>query len=281
MILTNSLSAQISYSGFIDKYPIELTMYGYSDNVVIAVYAYDKYDTPIEINGNLRNNDLVLNEKDEKGNITAKFVFHNYNSEADQINGVWKDSISGKELDVRLTKSFEIDYGDDIEWSDRELMQTSSLNDKYFKVVVSKAKGDFFARVTGLKIYEKKSDNLLQYFDLECQLMGINSVSIGDYNFDGIDDFSVFEASYAGPNTSSLYFLYDTKTKKYFLSGFGGTSLDFDSEAKRIYEHNQCCAGRSHMNAEYKVVNNQMVLVKKVCIEYNDEKEDFDEVPCE
>src|SRR5690606_37054635 len=137
-----------------------------------------------------------------------------------------------------------------------------------------------YARVIGIRIFEKKTDKLLQEISLDCQLWGLNSVSVGDYNFDGIEDFSVFEQSYAGPNTSSVYFLFDPVTNRYFDSGFTGTSLEFDEKSKRIYEHNQCCAGRSHMNAEYKIVDNKMVLVEQSCLEYDEEIDDFKSIEC-
>jgi hypothetical protein len=94
-----------------------------------------------------------------------------------------------------------------------------------------------------------------------------------DFNFDGITDFSIFESSYAGPNTSSLYFLYNPKTKKYFESGFSGTSLQFDEKGKRIIETNQCCAGSSVTTAEYKVIKNKMILEKERCFKWNDKKQ--------
>ncbi|MEJ6600880.1 MAG: hypothetical protein QNL36_12275, partial [Crocinitomicaceae bacterium] len=62
---------------------------------------------------------------------------------------------------------------------------------------------------------------------------------------------------------------------------FSGTSLEFDYDSKLIYEHNQCCAGRGHMNATYEVVNSKMVLIEKKCSEYDDETEDFIETECE
>jgi hypothetical protein len=55
-----------------------------------------------------------------------------------------------------LTKSFDIDYGDSIEWQNKELLQPVSLKDKYFKLIISKEKESFFASVTGIKIFEKK-----------------------------------------------------------------------------------------------------------------------------
>jgi hypothetical protein len=81
--------------------------------------------------------------------------------------------------------------------------------------------------------------------------------------------------SYAGPNTSSLYFLYNTKTKKFFNSGFDGSSLEFDAKEKRIYERNQCCAGTVHTSAVYKVVKNKMVLIEQHCFVWDEKKQDL------
>jgi hypothetical protein len=276
-----NLFGQTSYSGFIDKYPIELVTDIFSDGETRAIYAYSNYDEPILINGELKQSKLSLYEKDSNGKTKATLTFENFDIKSNQLEGTWKELNSNKQLKIILTKNFDIDYGENIEWPAREIIQPVSLKDKYFKLVISKAKDNFYANVTGVKIFEKKTDKLIQQIDLECQLWGLNNISVGNFNFDGLDDFSVFEQSYAGPNTSSLYFLFNPKTGKYFKSSFEGTSLEFDQKTKRIYEHNQCCAGRSHMNAEYKVVNNKMVLVKKTCLEYDEKIGDFIKVKCE
>ena len=278
---TLNLQAQATYSGFIDKYPIELVTNIYSDGVVTAFYMYTKFDEPIKLDGTFKNDVLVLSEKDSAGKKKASMVFNNFSKTNTQAEGIWKDLSTNKELKITLTKTYDIDYGDAVEWTNRELLQPASLPGKYFKLIISKEKGSTFARATGIKILEKKTDRLNQQLSLDCQLSGADNVSVGDYNFDGIADFSVFEQSYAGPNTSSVYFLFDPKTGKYFKSSFEGTSLGFDPVKKRVYEHNQCCAGRSHVNAEYKVVNNKMVLIKKTCLEYDEQKEDFKEVKCQ
>ena len=282
LLLTSiNLFSQTTYTGFIDKYPIELVTYIYGDGDARAIYAYTNLEEPIAINGTLKKNKLNLFEKDKSGKNKATLTFDNFNADNKEVKGNWTDLKTGKQLKIALIKLFDIDYGDSIEWKDREILQPVTLGDKYFKLVISKAKNDFDTKVSGIKILQKKTDSLIQRIDLECQLWGLNNISVGDYNFDGIPDFSVFEQSYAGPNTSSLYFLYDKKTGRYFNSGFKGSSLEFDSKRKRIYEHNQCCAGNSHMNAEYKVVNNNMVLIKKTCTEYNEKKKDFVIVKCE
>lgn len=281
LLTTTFLSAQISNTGFLDKYPIEFVTNVHSDGDGGAIYTYSNFDTPIVLEAKLKGNTLVFIEKDKNGKESAQLIFQNYNSKSDKLNGIWKDLNSGKELQIKLDKTFDIGTKTIKEWSNIEILQSVSFKDKYFKLVLSKQKGDYEAKVTGVKIFEKRTDKLLQKFDLECQLLGLNNIDIGDYNFDGIEDFSVYEAGTAGPDSSSLYFLYNPKTGKYFESGFSGSSLEFDSKTKRIHEHNQCCAGTSVMEAEYKVVNNKMVLIKKTCFKYDEKINDLKKVKCD
>ncbi|RYD97478.1 MAG: hypothetical protein EOP50_05670 [Sphingobacteriales bacterium] len=273
------LLGQTSYTGSIDSFPVELVTNIYTDGDARAVYAYTRLDEPIVLTGRLKQNRLTLYETDKSGKATATLVFPDYRDSASDLNGSWTEAKSGRQRAIRLRRAFSLDYGEGVEYTDRELLQQVALKDRYFRLVVSKAKDDFTGRVTGVKIIEKKTDRLLQYIALDCHLNGLSNVQTGDFNFDGPPDFSVFEQSYAGPNTSSLYFLYNPKTGKFFDSGFEGTSLEFDRKTKRIYEHNQCCAGTSHMNAEYKVVNNRMVLVKKTCTAYS-ERKCLNSMPC-
>jgi hypothetical protein len=273
LIFNINLFGQTTYAGFIDKYPIEFVTDIYSDGDARAFYVYTKFDDPIRINGTLKDGLLILTEKNDANKNIATLIFKNFNSKSNNIEGVWKDISSNKELKITLTKSFDIDFGDSIEWKNKELLHPTSLKDKYFKLIISKEKNRFYASVTGLKIFEKKTDKLIQQIDLECQLWGLDNISIDDYNFDGISDFSVFEQSYAGPNTSRLYFLYNPKTKKYFESDFGGISLEFNSKTKRIFERNQCCAGSIVTTAEYKVIDNKMVLIKEHCFKWDEKKQ--------
>ncbi|MDP5200614.1 hypothetical protein [Flavobacterium sp. DG2-3] len=274
LLTTAFVSAQIIYKGFIDKYPIELVTDIYSDGQGSAIYVYSNYDTPIVLNAKLVETALVFTEKDKNDNETAKLTFVNYDGNSSQLNGIWKDLNSGKELKISLEKEFDVN--DNSELKEREILQPVSFKDKYFKLVISKD-----SNVSGIKILEKKTDKLIQKIDIQCQLWGLYNINVGDYNFDGFEEFSVFESSYAGPNTSRIYFLYNPKTGKYFESSFSGTSLEFDSKTKRIYEHNQCCAGRSVERAEYKVVNNKMVLIKKTCLEYDDKTKDYKNIKCD
>jgi hypothetical protein len=275
ILTTSSLHCQTIYSGFIDKYPIELVTDTYSDGDARAIYAYSDKDEPIVINGTLKNKVLTLYEKDANNKNSASLTFNKFDSTNSNQEGIWIDLKTNKELKITINKTSAINYGDSLEWEDREILQPVSLDNRYFKLILSKKKGEFYAMVTGVKIIEKKTDKLLQKLNVDCQLMGLENISIGDFNFDGILDFSVFETSYAGPNTSSLYFLYDTKTGKYIDSGFSGVSLEFDNKAKRIYERNQCCAGSQITTAEYKVVNNKMVLIKERCFKWDEMKQEL------
>ncbi len=279
LLNTPEAMSQSSYSGYLGKFPITLVTHAYTNTDVVAYYVYDAYDTPILLDTNIKNQTLQLLEKNTDGEITGSLNFPNFKADGDGLLGFWMNADSTKNYPISLKKDLEIRHGNHSEWKAIDLLQASSTQDHYFKIIVSKSLDDYYARVSGLKILEKGTDQLVQTLDISCQLLGWNNVDIGDYNFDGITDFSVFEASYAGPNTSSIYFLYDPTTEKYFESGFAGVSLQFDSETKRIHERNQCCAGTSVIEREYKVENNQMVLVEEHCYQWDNKERDLVERP--
>jgi hypothetical protein len=216
-----------------------------------------------------------LFEKDNKGNNSASLIFNQFDPKSQQLEGTWKDLKTQKELKITLKKAFQLDDENEKEWKNREIIQPVSIDNKYFKIVLAKTADEYYAKVVGVKVLEKKTDKLLQKFDVDCQLWGLNNLSVEDFNFDGVKDFSVFESSYAGANTSSLYFLCDPATKKYSKSSFAGISLEFDSKTKKITEHNQCCGGQQLQTIIYKVVNNKMVVLEKHCFRYDEKKQDF------
>jgi hypothetical protein len=275
ILFSVNLSAQTNYKGYIDKYPIELVTHIYSDGDARAIYSYQKFDEPIVINGRQCKDTLVLLEKDKQGKVTATLTFLNFNEKKNTLVGTWKNLQTKQELPIKLDKEFELESGDSISWQDREIIQQVSLKNIYFKLVISKTTDYFYPVVSGIKVLQKQTDSLIQFIKLECELWGLDNLKIGDYNFDGVNEFSVFESSYAGPNTSRKYFLYNSKTRKFFDSNFEGVSLDFDQKTKRISEHNQCCAGRQHTTAKYKVVNNKMVLVEQHCYIWSEKKQDL------
>ena len=259
-LVTINLVAQASYTGFIDKYPIELFAEITPGNYVNAVYVYSNIDEPINLSGNFENGTVTFYEKDTKGVKTASMIFPNYNPENETIIGTWTNLKTKKELKITLTKNSDNSTG---------IIQAVSIGDKYFRVFNDNQNAN------EIRIYQKKTDKLLQKFQVECRFSGFNSIDVDDFNFDNLSDFSIFESSYAGPNTSSLNFLYNPKTKKYFDSDFTGVSLEFDSTTKRITETNSCCAGSSIVISEYKLVKNKMILTKEKCLKWSEEKQEL------
>jgi hypothetical protein len=276
-----TVKSQSSYSGNLGKHPIQLIMYDNSNGDYLAYYVYDKFDTPITINGNLKNGELNLFEKDSAENNFATLTFNDFNENNKTIEGKWVSADKSKNYQISLNKDFDIDSGDNVEWKSKELIQSNSTKEHYFKTIITKEKENYYARITGVKIFQKMTDKLIQTIKLDCQLFGIDNLSIGDYNFDGLKDFSVFESSYAGANTSSIYILRNSESEKYKVSSFSGSSLEFDNESKLINEHNQCCADKILTTKTYKVINNEMVFIEQKCLEYNVQKEDYIETECE
>lgn len=145
--------------------------------------------------------------------------------------------------------------------------------------MVDKHADDYYERVYGVHIYDLKTDSLLQEIELDCQFWGVSSLEVFDYNFDGIDDFSVFEASCAGPNTTRVYILRDPDSNCYFVSNISGSSLEFDDATKTVSEWNQCCAGSSVWTAVYRIENNEMVMIEEHCYKRNWDTEELEERP--
>jgi len=273
----SQMNAQTVYTGSIGDYPIEMVIYAGD-----AVYSYTDFDEPISLNnGTISNGKLTFYEKETTGKKQTRAILtlDRFSEGQNTLSGIWKNIKTKNELKINLTKKYAIENGENIQWKGRELLQPVSAGNTYFKVVATKEKDHYYPMITSVKIFEKRTDKLLQELDVSCQLWGLNNISIYDFNFDGIDDFSVFESSYAGPNTSSIYFLYNKKTQKYYESSFSGISLEFDPVKKRVYERNQCCAGTVVTTVEYKVANNSLIPLAQHCYRWNDKKQKLVEKP--
>lgn len=267
LLLFRGLAAlgQASYSGSIGTLPIEMVIAADGDGDAQATYVYTKFDTPIPLSGRLQSGTLVFTEKNSLGKPSATLTLNAFSATAKKASGVWRNLATGQTLPLALTQQFTVASGGAGAGNSPELLQATALKNGYFKAVLASTES-----IGAIKLFEKKTDRLLQTFPVECQLWGLDNVSVGDYNFDGFADFAVFEQGYAGPNTSSLYFLYNPATKRYFKSSYSGVSLEFDAKAKRIYETNSCCAGSSVQKIIYKVVNNRMALVAQHCYKWDE-----------
>ena len=261
--LATVAQAQASYMGTVSGAPVELAVNDTNEGLVSGVYFYSKFGTPIALSGQIKRGVLTLSEKDARGKASARLTISTFTEGASQLTGTWRSLATGKSLPVALTAT-----------SSPELLQIAALKDSYFKLVLADQPGET-GRVVAVKILAKKTNRLVQQLAVDCQSQGIYSVAVGDYNFDGLPDFSIFESSYAGPNTSSLYFLYDPAKRRFVNSGYEGTSLEFDARKRRVYERNSCCAGSSVITVEYKVVRNKLVELARHCYRWDKKKQEL------
>jgi hypothetical protein len=266
--LATTAWGQASYVGTVGSAPVELALDDPAEGTLTGVYFYPKFGTPIGLSGQLKRGVLTLTEKDARGRASATLTAPKFSAGAGQLAGTWRSLATGKRLPVTLAAA-----------DSRELLQLAALKDSYFKLVLAGPLGGADSRVVAIKLLAKKTNHLVQQLAVDCQSHGVYSVEVGDYNFDGQPDFSIFESSYAGPNTSSLYFLYDPAKRQFVNSGYAGVSLEFDPQKKRIYERSSCCAGSSVTTAEYKVVRNKMVLLAQHCYRWDEKKQRLVERP--
>jgi len=254
---------QASYVGTVGGAPIELALAGTGEGQLAGVYCYTRFGTPIALGGQLKRGVLTLTEQDAHGKASATLTVPAFGAAAGPLAGTWRSLATGKTLPVALAGAA----------ARYELLQVAALKNSYFKLVLDGQPEGPGNHVVAVRLLAKKTNQLVQELAVDCQSQGLYSVQVGDYNFDGQPDFSVFESSYAGPNTSSLYFLYDPAKRRYVDSGFAGTSLEFDAKKQRIYERNSCCAGSSVTTAEYRVVRNKMVLLAQHCYRWDEKKQ--------
>ncbi len=261
------------YTGLVGTAPVELTLMKSDHGRIEGLYAYTRFGTPIGLSGTLKQGLLQLTERNSLGKSSASLTITGFADTTATAAGTWKNLATGRQIPLVLTQLPQGGTEYDTASGGHELLQEASLPNIYFKTVLAGNADDYSGYVTAVRLVEKRTNRLVQEVVAGGQSHGLSSVQVGDYNFDGHPDFEVFESSYAGPNTSSVYFLYNPLTKRYVNSGFTGTSLEFDARKKRIYERNSCCAGSSVTTAEYKVVRNRMVLVAEHCYRWDEKKQ--------
>ena len=216
---------------------------------------------------------LTLTEQAAHGKPAAMLPIPAFTAQATQLTGTWRYLATSRQLPLVLTPlpasgaaSGKPHY---------ELLQVVGFKNSYFRTVLADEPSNVDNRVVDVRLLEKKTNRLVQQFAVDCQSQGPYSVAVSDFNSDDYPDFSVFESSYAGPNTSGRYYLCNTATKRYAPSGFGGTSLEFDAKKHRVYEHNSCCEGSSATTVTYKVVRNRLMLVAQHCYYWDDKRQEL------
>jgi hypothetical protein len=276
------LMSQMVLKGTIGKSPVEFEIEIYSDDEVVGYYSYTNYDTPIHLAGKREHNQVILEEKDAKGAIQAKMTFHNLSREADTIRGEWRSVMENKTYPILLVKRFELKYEKGTEWSGKQIAGYESTPLHYFVLELVKRKEEYEAKVFRVIVKEKKTDRVLQFFQMDyCMVRFPGNIFTDDYNFDGYKDVSVVVGSGAGPNTWSHYYFYDEMTGRYELfEPFSEmTSLDFDQHEKTIHEFNK--SGMSSHSATYRFrMDGTLEIVEESCVEFNEDSGSWEEVNC-
>lgn len=234
-----------------------------------GVYIYNKHKIPIPLEIGKDKEKLILKSNDEI------FYFENYDKKKEKIRGKWKKG--DKELVVNLEKRLDTDFslgGDKI----IAIPMFHSTKNEYFWVKINKDEKSSWSRafVEEILIYDKKTRKLLQKIDIKDEelstFIGINSLDVGDYNFDGVIDFSIFGSFFAGPNTISNYFLKNKKNGKYELAeSYSYTSLSFDEKEKKVYSESSSGAGKYRNTITFIIKENILVPTERFSLEISDD----------
>lgn len=157
----------------------------------------------------------------------------------DELIGTWFNAYQNKKYTLNLKRKVNINFEENNEFNDLELLQAASSDRMYFTAILSKKKNEL-VRVTGINIYSKKDRNLIQKIkNLNYFYNSFYSVELGDYNFDGVLDLAISKRSVSSmPNKEYEYYIYENDTfMKLPLLGF---NFVFDKEHKLAKSEKIC-----------------------------------------
>ena len=288
LVLSPPAAGQASYTGKIGEAPIELLLPSVQEGV--GVYLYTKVGTPIILRSQLRQGILTLTEYTAdrlltsrsllktKYKPTATLTLTKFSFSAPTLRGTWRSLATGRQLPLALTLVTGPGSAGTAA-APPTALQNESTPSYYFKTVLTGPAKDPTTRIGAVQVIEKKTNRLLQQLPVDGRSIGQGAVSVDDYNFDGLPDFSVYEddgdrpmlARFLFNNTKSWYFLYDPATKRFTASGFRGVGFEFDAPKKRVYEYlpSPSPTRTAMTKFEYRVVNNHLVLAAKQCLEWH------------
>lgn len=145
--------------------------------------------------------------------------------------------------------------------------------------VLSPDSVNYFCPVTSIAIFEKSTNKLIQKITPAentpyCHQDQKDLFILEDMNFDGFNDFRLFQFLPAAPNIPYYYWLYNPQKKEFELSKDLEeiTSPEFDSSGKIITSHWR--AGYGHYGqSTYKYINGKATLIEETEF-YLDEKDE-------
>lgn len=207
----------VPFSGFVDKYPVEMTLeiYPSQNGYVSGMYKYAKSKSKsylslegnITSSGNIKLEESYYDHKADGFKVSGYFsgsIDNRYN-----ISGNWADSAAIKSFQLTLTPKLK-EFHDDLRF---ELVTAADFTDDdvdktYYSlltdVIIKNKDGKVMQTLTGLDRYIQKDSEA-------------DDIELADYNFDGYPDIAVY---YAFPGRikydwGQLYFLYNPQTGKF------------------------------------------------------------------
>ncbi|MGG5873160.1 hypothetical protein [Pseudomonas peli] len=179
LLSTVAQASYAIYEGRLGTYPISFVMH-YDNGVKRALYAYDRYRTPITLKPAITHEAyLGIDELDVDGLPVARFHFTHVDffRSRPQISGQWVRYRDGKSLPLELKLKAFLET--DSAWPDDavSLLQAQSSEQFYFQVPLRESD----ARVLSIDVMEKSTGKRLQVLPIDgaaCWNQGVNSVKV-------------------------------------------------------------------------------------------------------
>lgn len=249
LLLTSTCALGAQYSGTLGKSAISFELANDS-----ALYFYNHYRTPIDLSAGASSdkNTLIFIERNAKNKPIGEFHLQ---IKASKLDGYWLNVKTHAKLAVHLIQSADL----------RGVMQSASFKNRYIRVKC-------LNNGTRVTMIDKATDKTVQKLMVESSSCSLFTVSIGDYNFDGFADFSTAGESFAGPNTSRNYYIYQPQKHNFQFNEQLSSlvTLRFNQQSKIITSTNQCCAGSSISVDSYRWQKNVLKQIEGVCYKRND-----------
>jgi hypothetical protein len=218
LVLTLPLFAQTNYFGTVGGNEIFFSTdaYQFSEEIT-AVYLLEEDYEPYWMTGLLDFGTLKLSEFID-GEIVAILEIPNFDDQKEMLTGSMTFMGSGETFDLKLDRLYSLSE-DDSSWEDGRLDQLWRFDDYYFVLLTSKTEDEYYARVTGIQIFDDNHQIIQEISGIDCSsVRGYNSIQIEDFNFDGALDFSIFQEQYSGANTMSMYYLFNEEDEEFQFS---------------------------------------------------------------
>lgn len=219
-----------NFKGKIGENKIEMFLnFDWSNYKVHGIYKYEKFNNIISIDGKIGEPIEII---EYQNNLPfAKLTFSHFNDMNNPIVGIWKKLNDNKEIPIEIKNTEDILCANKACFYEKaEILQKKSTKYEFFKLEIQKNEDNNNPIVTSINVYSKKTGKLIKKIPCICPYKETNSIEIGDFNFDGIEDFSIYKSS--NKYIRKYYFI---KSKNKFLKvNFYSDNLIFDKNKKVI-----------------------------------------------